>query len=178
MRILTVLLAPVFCLAQQPPVTATTLRVPAKIESISGVACKGGSHAQPQGPFGVYVFCDDALGTNIAVFYAQLGEPRYERWTLIRRFWQGEPWGADVSSLGWVPRRNLLVVATSAIYGAGAVFLLDLEKQTYRKLGSTNDCGSAILALSESSVRVRLNNCEDSKPSKIIELKFAQDVAK
>ena len=166
-----ILLATATAIAQQPA-TRTSTRSPVKIESILGRACRGGLHAQPQGPFGVYVFCDDALGTNIAVFYPELGDPRYEKWTLTRRFWQDEPWSADVSALGWVPGRNLLVVATSEIYGTGAVYLLNLERQTYTTLGSTNDCGSAILALTESSVTVGLNNCEDSKPSRTIEMKF------
>jgi hypothetical protein len=144
------------------------------IENISGRGCKGGAHAQPDGPFGVYVFCDDAVGTNIAVFYQELGEPRYGKWTLTRRFWQDGPWAADVSALGWVPSRNLLVVATSEIYGSGAVYLLNLESQTFAPLGSTNDCGSAILAVTDSSVTLGLNNCEDSKPFKKITLRFPQ----
>jgi hypothetical protein len=144
----------------------------AKIENVAGRACSNGAHVQPQGPYGVFVFCDDAVGTNIAVYYAQLGEPKYEKWTLTRRFWQDEPWAADVSALGWVPGRNLLVVTTSEIYGAGAVFLLNLDVETYEKLGSTNDCGSKILDLTEDSVTVGLNNCEDSKPSKNITMRF------
>jgi hypothetical protein len=178
MRILLVLLAPALGMAQQQPASGSSIPNPAKIESISGRTCKSGSHAQPLGPFGVYVFCDDALGTNIAVFYPELGDPRYEKWTLTRRFWQDGPCSADVSALGWVPGRNLLVVATSEVYGTGAVYLLDLEKQTYTELGSTNDCGSSITALSKSSVTVALNHCEDSRPSKNIEFKFPHDAAK
>jgi hypothetical protein len=170
--VLTILLAPAPGFAQQQPATVSSVHRPAKIESISGVACKRGSHIQPQGPFGVYVFCDDALGTNIAVFYPELGEPRFEKWTLTRRFWQDGPWSADVSALGWVPNRNLLVVTTSEIYGTGAVYLLNLEIQIYTELGYTSDCSSAILALTEVSVTVGLSNCEDSKPSRKMELKF------
>lgn len=155
-----------------PPLSG--FAAPPKIEAVAGPSCKDGVHKQPRGPFGVYVFCDDALGTNIAVFYPQLGDPRYEKWTLTRRFWQDAPWSADVHSLGWVPNRNLLVVTTSEIYGAGSVFLLDLEKQTSEVLASTEDCGSSIVALSESSVTVGLNNCEDAKPFKKVEVKFPQ----
>jgi hypothetical protein len=172
------LVGPALALAQQQPESGSSIPSPARIESISGRACKGGSHVQPQGPFGVYVFCDDALGTNIAVFYPQLGDPRFEKWTLTRRFWQGGPWSADVGALGWVPGRNLLVVSTSAIYGTGGVYLLDLEKQTYTKLGSTSDCESSVAALSESSVTVALDNCENPRPSKKIKLAFPHDPAK
>jgi len=63
-------------------------------------------------------------------------------------------------------------VATSEIYGSGAVYLLNLESQTLAPLGSTNDCGSAILALTASSVTLGLNNCEDPKPFKKITLEF------
>jgi hypothetical protein len=142
------------------------------IEKTSGHKCKGGAHTQPEGPFGVYVFCDDAVGTNIAVLYQELGEPRYGKWTLTRRFWQDGPWAADVSAFGWVPGRNLLVVATSEIYGSGAVYLLNLESQTFVSLGSTKDCGSTILALTDTSVTLGLNNCEVPQPFKKITFKF------
>jgi hypothetical protein len=84
-------LAPAFGAAQRQPATSDNTNGPTNIESISGRVCKGGSHIQPRGPFGVYVFCDDALGTNIAVFYPALGDPRYEKWTLTCRFWQDGP---------------------------------------------------------------------------------------
>ncbi len=160
----------------EPPANGGPSSGKQNTEQISGRECKNGAHAQPQGPFGVYVFCDDALGTNIAIFYPQLGDPKskYEKWTLTRRFWQDGPWAADVSALGWVPGRNLLVVATSEVYGSGDVYLLDLEKQTFVTLGSTNDCGSKILGLTDSSVTLGLNNCEDSKPSATITMKFPE----
>jgi hypothetical protein len=158
-------------IAETPPNGAPQRGHPG-IEKIAGHGCRGGAHTQPRGPFGVYVFCDDAVGTNIAVFYADLGEPRYEKWTLTRRFWQDGPWAADVSALGWVPGSNLLVVATSEIYGSGDVYLLNLKDQTFVTLGSTNDCGPAILALTDSSVTLGLNNCDDPKPFKTISMKF------
>src|SRR5438874_12393951 len=98
------------------------------IENIAGTACRTGVHQQTKGPFAVFVFCDDAEGTNIAVFYSELGDPRFEKWTLARRFWQSEKWGADVQSIAWMPNRNFLVVSTSEMYGTGAVYLLDLER--------------------------------------------------
>jgi len=174
---LLIILASAAATAQQPTQEGTHNGRPTT-EQISGRGCKGGVHPQPQGPFGVYVFCDDAVGTNIAVFYPQLGEPKYQKWTLTRRFWQDGPWAADVSALGWVPGRNLLVVATSEIYGSGSVYLLDLEKQTSVILGSTNDCGSTILGLTDSSVTLGLTNCEDPKPFKSITMKFPRTDAK
>src|SRR5476651_1216798 len=97
------------------PVGAASL-----VENIGGRTCKGGTHKQPHGPFAVFVFCDDALGTNIAICYFDLGDPRFEKWTLTRRFWQSDDWGADVRSIAWVPNHNSLVVTTCEIYGTGA----------------------------------------------------------
>lgn len=133
-----------------------------------------GVHAQPHGPFAAYVFCDDALGTNIAIAYLGPGMPSFEKWTLTRRFWQDRHWGADVHDLGWVPNRNLLVVTTSFIYGEGAVYLLDLERQEFVTLLIPEDCGSHILAINESSVTIGLNDCESPSPYRRVVLTFPQ----
>ena len=133
-------------------VPAMTVAAPARVETVSGQACENGVHRDPGGPFAVYVFCGDALGTNIAVLYSTLGEPRFEKWTLTRRFWQDEPWATDVHALGWVPKRSLLVVTTSEIYGEGAIYLLDLKAQTFIVLAKPEDRGAQILELTESFV--------------------------
>jgi hypothetical protein len=141
-------------------------------ESIYPKLCKDGLHRQPKGQFGVYVFCDDAQGTNIAVVHLYPGDSEFEKWPIARRFWQGEPWALDVSSIGWVPNKNLLVVATSEIYGEGNVFLLDLESQESTVLLSPKDCGASITAISESSVTVALHDCVNEKPYKRVVLKL------
>jgi hypothetical protein len=145
---------------------------PGNTDSIGGRDCRNGVHQQPHGPFAVYVFCDDAVGTNIAVFYSALGEPRFDKWTVQRRFWQDEPWSLDVHTLGWVPDRDLLVVTTSEIYGHGAVYLLDLRAQTFVILAEPQDCGAAILAIDKSSVTVGLNDCESPGSYKRMSLQF------
>jgi hypothetical protein len=155
------------CILMGIPVGAASL-----VENIGGRSCKGGMHKQPHGPFAVYVFCDDAMGTNIAVYYSDLGEPRFEKWTLTRRFWQSDDWGADVHSIGWVPDRNSLVVTTSEVYGTGAVYLLDLEKQTFVTLAEPKDCGSQIEQITDHSVTVRLNGCEHPARAKSVVLTF------
>jgi hypothetical protein len=144
------------------------------VDSVYGPACRTGPHKQPGGPFAVYVFCDDALGTNIAVMYADLGDPRFEKWTLTRRFWQDEAWAADVHDLGWVPGRNLLVVTTSVIYGGGATYLLELERQTFAVLYEPGDCGSHIIAINASSVTLRLNNCISEEPDRQVVVRLPQ----
>ena len=153
-------------------ISAMTVAAPTRVETVGGQACKNGVHPDPSGPFAVYVFCDDALGTNIAVFYATLGGPRFEKWTLTRRFWQDQPWATDVHALGWVPKRSLLVVTTSEIYGEGAIYLLDLKAQTFIVLAKPEDCGAQILELTESFVTVGLNNCESATPYKRLTLEF------
>lgn len=152
---------------------ATTVGLAASgIEDVGGRSCKPGEHVQPGGPFSVYVFCDDALGTNIAVLYGAAGDPRYNKWTLTRRFWQGDPWAADVHGLGWVPGSNLLVVTTSEIYGEGEIFLLNLEEQTFKVLASPKDCGSKILKLTEHEITVGTNDCEHPQPKTTMHITF------
>ena len=148
------------------------------IENIAGTACRTGVHQQTKGPFAVFVFCDDAEGTNIAVFYSELGDPRFEKWTLTRRFWQSEKWGADVQSIAWMPNRNLLVVATSEMYGTGAVYLLDLERQTAVTLAELQACESQIQSISDHAVSVAVSDCEHTTPSRMLVLPFPSTVRK
>ena len=136
----------------------------ARGEDVAGRACSGGAHQQPDGPFAVYVFCDDAVGTNIAVFYSGLGEPRYPKWTVTKRFWQSDAWGADVSAFAWVPHRNFVIVTTSEVYGTGGVYLLDLERQTSSELAKPNGCETPILGITDHSVTVGITDCEHEKP--------------
>jgi len=123
----------------------------------------------------VFVFCDDALGTNIAVFYSDLGDPRFSKWTLTRRFWQSDSWGADVGAIAWVPHHNGLVVTTSEIYGTGSVYLLDLEKQSAVTLAEPKDCGAWIESIDELSVTIGINDCEHPKPQRSLVLPFPLD---
>jgi hypothetical protein len=148
-----------------------------RIKNVGGKSCRGGPQQQPNGPFAVFVFCDDAVGTNIAVFYSKLGDPPFEKWTLTHRFWQSDAWGADVHSIGWVPNRNALVVTTSEIYGTGAVYLLSLETQTSVVLAEPKDCGSEIQAISEQAVTVGLNDCEHAAASESLVLPFPKQVS-
>lgn len=170
MRLLSIivlmLLAP---LAQASPETT--------VETINGPHCKPGVHSQPNGIFAVYVFCDDALGTNIAVFLSDLGAPLRQKWTLTQRFWQGEPWAADVAYIGWVPKKNLLVVSSSPIYGEGAVYVLDLETQTHTlllKAPEDNECGATIVRTTETAVTLGLKRCSEAAPYKLVEIQFPQ----
>lgn len=97
--------------------------------------CKPGLHEQPNGPFAVMLFCEDALGSHLGViYYKNMSVPLYERWSLTDRFWQRNEWGADVTGFTWDDTGKYLFVSTSAIYGSGAVYVLDLSARTSRRL--------------------------------------------
>jgi hypothetical protein len=87
-------------------------------------------HSQPNGPFALFLFCEDALGSYISVLYANpIGAPATpapHRWRLDDRYWHDPLWGADVTSYAWAPDGKRLFVATSEIYGSGGLFELNL----------------------------------------------------
>ena len=98
--------------------------------------CKQGEHKQPYGYFSVYVFCDDALGSNIAIFAREIHNPVLgpsANYDLGKRFWQGEPWSYDVVSFAWLSESQLLL-STSGIYGSGSVYVLNLYEKKYKEI--------------------------------------------
>jgi hypothetical protein len=97
--------------------------------------CKHGLLFQPNGPFAVMLFCEDALGDHIGVtYYTPMGVPYQGKWSLTDRFWQHADWGADVTALAWDNTGKFLFVTTSSIYGSGAVYCLDLMNRKATKL--------------------------------------------
>ena len=104
--------------------------------------CKQGQYQQPAGgPFSVFLFCDDALGSNIGVVNTAGGagpgtiplpQPKtWDKWNVNDRFWQQPAWATDVTSFAWSPDLRFLYVATSEVYGTGFLYKLDLVKRTY-----------------------------------------------
>lgn len=104
--------------------------------------CKQGQYQQPAGgPFSVFLFCDDALGSNIGVVNIAPGagpgtiplaqSKTWDKWNVNDRFWQQPAWATDVTSFAWSPDLHFLYVATSDVYGTGALYKLDLVKRTY-----------------------------------------------
>lgn len=111
----------------------------------SGKYCKHGLHAQPNGgPFSIFLFCDDALGSNIGVINTepgagpgaiQLTEAKvWDKWYTFDRFWQEKEWATDVVNFAWSPSLRYIYVATSRIYGDGGLFRLDLKERTAVRL--------------------------------------------
>jgi len=89
-------------------------------------------HPQPyEGPFSVFIFCDDGGGTNIGIIHNQKGA---HHWKLHDRFWQEKEWAADITSFMWAFKSTYAYVATEAIYGNGGIFGLNLESRTYEEI--------------------------------------------
>lgn len=135
-----ILFALLFVLISSPGIAGETNLVTAYPK-----VCKQGLYQQPAGgPFSVFLFCDDALGSNIGVVNTsggagpgkiQLPQPKtWDKWEVNDRFWQQADWATDVTSFAWSPDLKFLYVGTSEVYGTGALYKLDLVKRTYKKL--------------------------------------------
>ena len=107
--------------------------------------CQHRLHPQPnKGPFSVFLFCDDALGSNIGVILTEpgggpgamklTGDMVWDKWYTNDRFWQDKLWATDVVNFLWSPSLRYLYVATSGIYGDGGFFKLDLKERSSVRL--------------------------------------------
>lgn len=146
--------------------TLTNLAYAGPLQDIFPRLCTPGVHDQSEGDFAIYVFCDDAAGTNIAVFVNDYGRYVMPPYSEANRFWQDSAWGTDVLGYYWVPNSNELLIQTSPIYGTGGLYLLKLESQTSTKLYESWDemCVLNINLSSESIDSVEVNDCtEDGK---------------
>jgi hypothetical protein len=117
----------------------STADTPAYVVQAYPKVCKHGLYEQPTKEFSVFLFCDDAQGSNIGVILTRAGvgpvegEPAY-KWGTAKRFWQSGPWVTDVMSFTWSQSGRFLYVATSPIYGDGGLFELDLIMQEWRRV--------------------------------------------
>ncbi len=96
--------------------------------------CPTGLHHQPNGPFAVLLFCEDALGTYLAVVYLDpIGSPVTQngRWRLNDRYWHESVWGSDITGFQWSEDGTRLQVSTQGVYGAGGFFELNLKARTW-----------------------------------------------
>ena len=132
--------------------------------------CKSGSHRQAGGPFAIYVFCDDALGANIAIFLTQMGVPQQGQYTLTNRFWQSNEWGADITSFAWLPGGKNLILATSSIYGTGKVYLLQLEPQSATTLYSADEgvCIIRLKSVRTHKIVLAVQDCETNRAKETV----------
>ena len=98
--------------------------------------CPHGLHQAPQGPFAIFLHCEDALGVYLSVvWYAPMGAPATVngRWSLERRYWEDGLWGSDITGFKWSKDGLKLVVSTSPVYGSGGLFELNLEDRTCKQ---------------------------------------------
>ncbi len=130
--------------------------------NVSARHCNQGAHFQPNGPYAVYVFCDDALATNIAIFFDKLRDPFRGKYKLHKRFWQDFEWGIDVSSFAWLKDREHIIVATSRIYGTGKVFKLELETQRQEVVfyPSEDICLTEIVRVEFQKLTLKITDCD------------------
>lgn len=97
--------------------------------------CPTGTHRQPDGPFAVILFCEDALGSYLSVLHLDpIGAPFVDRWSLNDRYWHEPVWGSDVTGFKWDKDRKRLFVSTQGIYGAGGFFELDLQARKAKQV--------------------------------------------
>ena len=135
---------------------STSIMAEAYLVKASGKSCVPGLYSQPAGgPFSVFLFCDDAAGSNIGVVNTEgaagpgrieLPPPKtWDKWSVNNRFWQDAEWATDITSFAWSPDLRALYVATSEVYGTGSLYKLDLVKRTFARLipnsGERRDSG-------------------------------------
>lgn len=110
-----------------------------------GNNCVHGLHNQPAGgPFSVFLFCDDALGSNIGVIATAPGagpgtieldaQKTWNHWDVNQRFWQDPQWATDITSFAWSSDLKSLYVATGEVYGTGSLYRLNLVTRTVETL--------------------------------------------
>jgi hypothetical protein len=143
--------------------------------------CKHGLHYQPNsGPFAVFLFCDDALGSNIGVINVskasnpgnklKMPTDRQWKWWIDNRFWQDSTWSQDTSNFAWSPDLNFLFVASNNVYGNGGFYRLDLvTSETQRLLPSTD---MATNSGSETSYQTEIVGIDLRKAELLVKVSF------
>jgi len=143
-------IVPFFMLALSLPCFAELVPI-----NVSPVNCSNGAQFQPEGRYAIYVFCDDALGSNVAIFLHDLGGLYDGKYKLGKRFWQGEEWAYDVTSFYWLPNKNHLLIATSGIYGSGSLYILNVSKQEAIVLYQLDEAVLQIVEVKEKEVLLK-----------------------
>ena len=121
--------------------------------------CKHGLASPGKGDFALFVFCDDASGTQIGVIYVKAGVGPVEsgtEWSNVNRFWQEGSWVVDVSQILWSRSGNYLYVVTGAVFGNKSLYELDVRKRVATKLLDGSDSSGPLrielVALNQISV--------------------------
>jgi hypothetical protein len=135
---------------------------------------------QPNGPFAAMLFNEFAQGTHIGIiYYKQMGSPADGRWWISERFWQGDPWSADITSFAWDRSGKYLFIGTSEVYGDGGLFRLDLYKKEYSRHYPKTDgerkrdgiTSTEIIEISQTNDKLKVQvTLADYKTTRIVEL--------
>ena len=104
--------------------------------------CKQGLIEGPHKQFGVFIFCDDAVGTTIGIInlpgyvlsYGELRRTSNSEWDKHKRFWQEKEWALDVESVQWSEDGLSLTVNTGYIYGTDNCYVLDLPNKRIKRV--------------------------------------------
>jgi len=112
-----------------------------EVVDVSAKNCRHGLNQPVGGDFAVFIFCDDALGTQLGVIYQKPGVGPAEKntdWSNVKRFWQEGPWMIDVVQIVWSESKDYMYLTTSPIYGDGSFYELDLRHRKATKLLDRN----------------------------------------
>ncbi len=147
---------------------------------VSGRNCAAGPHVSPEGgPFAFFLFCDDALGTQMAVLSVSMSVPQAQAWSLADRVWQQAAWATDVVSVAWLEQGKALLVITGYVYGNASIYRLvlptrevvrifpsarvpTLASESEKACSESVACDFELVSVDESAreVRVRVSRCE------------------
>jgi hypothetical protein len=110
---------------------ALTLQPRTTLHQVRPAVCEGGFRAEPGGgPYGVFLFCDDAHATTIGAVCAHATDCPKENWGPSSRFWQDASWCRNVRTYAWHPDGDCLLVGTGETDGSAKVYLLDLPRKS------------------------------------------------
>ncbi|MCP1728056.1 hypothetical protein J2T60_002056 [Natronospira proteinivora] len=119
-----------------------------EVVQLASTDCQSGLHEHPEGSdFSVFVFCDDALGTQIGIILTRPAAGPVETdtdWSLGNRFWQEGAWMTDVKQMVWSKSGDFLYVTTSQVYSDESFYKIDLVDREACKLISGRELGESV----------------------------------
>jgi len=111
--------------------------VDSMILNVYSKECRHGLLKPAKGDFSIFVFCDDALGTQIGVVLDRKGVGPVEsggKWSANQRFWQEGMAMADVKQIVWSNSGNYAYITTSEVYSDNSLYELCLINRTITML--------------------------------------------
>lgn len=127
--------------------------------------CRAGRHNIPHSDFAVDVYCDDALGVNIAIALTRFSAPVSGPYSLGKRMWQGGDWTRYVTSIA-ASKSGKFFVTTDGRNGTGKIYALDLAAQNAKEIWSLKDgdCAPTISAVDGAKLSLKIFLCDGCEP--------------